>query len=512
MHADTIFAIASGAGRAAIAVMRISGPDSAALLRALAGGVPVARRASLRHLRDAAGQVLDQALVLWLPAPASYTGEDSAELHLHGGRAVIEGVADALVALGARPAEPGEFTRRAFLNGRMDLIEAEAIGDLVEAETSAQRAQALRQLEGALGGVYRDWAERLRVLLAQQEALIDFPDEDLPVETEALALAALAALTREIGAHLDDGRRGERLREGLVFAITGPPNVGKSSLVNALAERDVAIVSATPGTTRDALEARVVLAGVPVTLVDTAGLRETADAIEAEGVRRALARAAAADLVIVVGEAGTDNEGAAEPVMAGLDPAIPGGTGAGVDGRVKPERHQDSGAAEEILPLPQGEGESISAGPRLILIPMGSSPGTAMTDKRPPPSTSPTRSISTTASPPTPSASASVPARGWTTCAAAWRRRPARLPTPPGHRRSPGRAIAPRCRTPPLACAAPWTPTCPNCGPKTSDWRFGRLAASPDRSASRICSIPSSGTSASVSRLFAQHTDRWSTA
>ena len=304
MHDDTIFAVASGAGRAAIAVMRISGADSAALLRALGGRLPAPRRAGLRRLRDATGEALDHALVLWLPGPASYTGEDSAELHLHGGRAVIEGVANALVELGARPAEPGEFTRRAFLNGRMDLIEAEAVGDLVEAETSAQRAQALRQLDGALGSIYRDWAGRLRVLLAQQEALIDFPDEDLPPETEAVALGELAALAREIGAHLDDGRRGERLREGLVFAVTGPPNVGKSSLVNALAERDVAIVSATPGTTRDALEARVVLGGVPVTLVDTAGLRDAQDAIEAEGVRRARARAATADLVIVVGEAG----------------------------------------------------------------------------------------------------------------------------------------------------------------------------------------------------------------
>ncbi len=320
MHEDTIFAIASGAGRAAIAVMRISGPASAAILRALAGRLPPPRRASLRRLRDAAGEELDQALVLWLPAPASYTGQDSAELHLHGGRAVINGAADALVALGARPAEPGEFTRRAFLNGRMDLIEAEAVGDLVEAETSAQRAQALRQLDGALGEIYRDWAERLRVLLAQQEALIDFPDEDLPPETEALALAGLAALTQRIAEHLDDGRRGERLREGLVFAITGPPNVGKSSLVNALAERDVAIVAETPGTTRDALEARVVLGGVPVTLVDTAGLRETPDAIEAEGVRRARARAAAADLVIVVqqvGEHGTGSEETSPPPLEG---------------------------------------------------------------------------------------------------------------------------------------------------------------------------------------------------
>ncbi|MDR3538597.1 MAG: tRNA uridine-5-carboxymethylaminomethyl(34) synthesis GTPase MnmE, partial [Acetobacteraceae bacterium] len=234
----------------------------------------------------------------------SYTGEDTAELHLHGGRAVIEGVAAALAAQGLRPAEPGEFTRRAFLNGCMDLVEAEAVHDLIAAETEAQRRQALRQLEGALGSLYHGWAGALRGLLAQQEALIDFPDEDLPPEVEAEMLAALRRLRGAIAAHLDDSHRGEKLREGLCFAIAGAPNVGKSSLINALAERDVAIVSATPGTTRDALETRVVLGGVPVTLVDTAGLRETADAVEAEGVRRARARAASADLVIAVVEAG----------------------------------------------------------------------------------------------------------------------------------------------------------------------------------------------------------------
>jgi tRNA modification GTPase len=300
MNADTIFAVASGAGQAAIAVMRLSGPGSRATLAALCGRVPPPQRASFRRLRGRDGAELDQGMVLWLPGPGSYTGEDSAELYLHGGRAVLTGVADALVALGARPAEPGEFTRRAFLNGRMDLTEAEAVHDLVAAETTAQRRQALRQLDGALGTLYGGWADRLRLLLAQQEALIDFPDEDLPPEVEAQVLGELASLQRELAAHLDDGRRGERLREGLVFAITGPPNAGKSSLVNALAERDVAIVSAIPGTTRDALETRVVLGGVPVTLVDTAGLREATDEIEAEGVRRARARAAAADLVIEV--------------------------------------------------------------------------------------------------------------------------------------------------------------------------------------------------------------------
>jgi tRNA modification GTPase len=305
MFTDTIFALASGSVRAAIAVMRVSGPGCAQAVAGLCGGaLPCPRRASLRRLRDAAGVVLDQAVVLWLPGPGSYTGEDSAELHLHGGRAVVDGVAAALVAAGLRPAEPGEFTRRAFLNGRMDLVEAEAVHDLIAAETEAQRVQALRQLDGALGALYQDWADRLRGILAYQEALIDFPDEDLPPEVEAELLHTLLTVRGEIAAHLDDAGRGEKLREGLFFAIAGAPNVGKSTLINALAEREVAIVSAIPGTTRDALETRVVLGGVPVTLVDTAGLRETSDSIEAEGVRRARKRAEEADLVMVVVEAG----------------------------------------------------------------------------------------------------------------------------------------------------------------------------------------------------------------
>ena len=262
------------------------------------------RRAVVRALRDADDGLLDRAMVLWLPGPGSYTGEDSAEFHLHAGRAVIDAVAAALAVHGLRPAEPGEFTRRAFLNGKMDLVSAEAVHDLVAAETDAQRRQALRQLEGALGDLYRDWSDRLRTALARQEALIDFPDEDLPPEVEADLLASIASLRSEIESHLDDAQRGEKLREGLWFAITGAPNVGKSSLINALAERDVAIVSATPGTTRDAIETRVVLGGVPVMLVDTAGLRDTVDPIEAEGVRRARSRAASADLVITVIEAG----------------------------------------------------------------------------------------------------------------------------------------------------------------------------------------------------------------
>ncbi len=309
MDQDTIFAVASGAGRAAITVMRISGPGSRALVAGLCRSVPAARRVSLRRLRDGGGAEIDRAVVLWMPAPGSYTGEDSAELHLHGGHAVQEAAASALVALGARPAEPGEFTRRAFLNGRLDLLAAEAVADLVNAETSVQREQALRQLAGELGALYGGWSDRLLRLMARQEALIDFPEEDIPDEMEGAVVAEIALLRAELAAHLADDRRGERVREGLVFAVVGPPNVGKSSLVNALTGRDVAIVSAQPGTTRDALEARVVLGGVPVTLVDTAGLREPIDPVEGEGVRRARARAAGADLVIAVeacGEARPD--------------------------------------------------------------------------------------------------------------------------------------------------------------------------------------------------------------
>jgi len=278
----TIFALATGVGRAAVSVMRISGSLSRMLLDSLTGKLPPPRHASLRRLRDAEGETLDHALVLWLPGPASYTGEDCVELHLHASLAVVDAVAERLISMGARPAEPGEFSRRAFLNGKIDLLEAEAIADLIAAETMTQARQALRQMEGALSSIYHGWAERLRGVLAHQEALIDFPDEDLPADVEAGVRTEMAALHAEMAAHLDDHQRGEKLREGLVFAILGAPNVGKSSLMNALAGRDVAIVSDIPGTTRDAT-----------------------DAIEAEGVRRALARAEEADArirVIVAGE------------------------------------------------------------------------------------------------------------------------------------------------------------------------------------------------------------------
>lgn len=298
---DTIFAVASGAGRAAITVIRISGTAAGPTLDRLCRTRPGPRRASLRSLRNSTGETLDRAMVLWMPGPGSYTGEDSLELHLHGGAAVLADVAETLVAAGLRPAEPGEFTRRAFLNGRLDLLEAEATADLIDAETSAQRRQALDQIAGGLGTILIDWKLSLIKYLAQQEALIDFPDEDLPPDVESALLHGLESLRAAMRRHLDDDRRGERLREGLVFAVTGAPNAGKSTLINALAGRDVAIVSSTPGTTRDVLEARVVLGGVPVTLLDTAGLRETDDPVEAEGVRRARARAATADLVLLVG-------------------------------------------------------------------------------------------------------------------------------------------------------------------------------------------------------------------
>ena len=298
---NVIFALASGAGRAAVAVVRLSGPGVAEAVRGLAGSLPPPRSASLKRLRHPrSGETLDRALVLWFPAPRSYTGEDCAELHLHGGPAVIAGVAEALVAAGARPAEPGEFTRRAFVHGKMDLTAAEGIADLVAAETAAQRRQALRQADGGLAALYGGWTERLTGLLARQEAFIEFESEELPPDLDASVGRAAAALRAEMEAHLADGGRGERLREGLVVAILGAPNAGKSSLLNALLGRDAAIVSARAGTTRDVVEARFDLDGVPVTLADTAGLREASDEIEAEGVRRALLRAGSADLRLLV--------------------------------------------------------------------------------------------------------------------------------------------------------------------------------------------------------------------
>ncbi|NUB07426.1 tRNA uridine-5-carboxymethylaminomethyl(34) synthesis GTPase MnmE [Azospirillum sp. Vi22] len=303
----TIFALATAPGRAGVAVVRVSGPASGDALAALTGKpLPEPRMATLVRLRDPkTGEALDDALVLRFTAPRSFTGENVVELHLHGGRAVVAGVVEALATLpGLRVAEPGEFTRRAFENGKLDLTEAEAVADLVDAETSAQRRQALRQMEGGLGTLYDGWRERLTRSLAHIEADIDFPDEDLPSGVADVARPVLDTLAAEIDAHLDDRGRGERLREGLHIAIVGAPNAGKSSLLNALARREAAIVSARAGTTRDVIEVHLDLGGYPVVLADTAGLREAAaDEVEEEGIRRALDRAARADVKVAVFDA-----------------------------------------------------------------------------------------------------------------------------------------------------------------------------------------------------------------
>jgi tRNA modification GTPase len=303
---DTIFAPATPAGRGGVAVLRLSGPTAGQTLEILTGRpLPAPRLATLAELRDPTDRTpLDRGLVLWFPGPASYTGEDVAELHLHGGRAVTRGVIEALSRIdGLRPAEPGEFTRRAFLAGKLDLTEAEAVADLVDAETKAQRLQALRQLGGALGQLYEGWRAGLMRALAMTEAALDFPDEGLPPDLAAETVRLVADVSAAIAAHLDDAGRGERLRDGVHIAILGPVNAGKSSLLNALARRDAAIVSDRPGTTRDVVEVALDLRGFPVVLADTAGLRDTTDKIEAEGIRRSHRRAAEADLRLVIRDA-----------------------------------------------------------------------------------------------------------------------------------------------------------------------------------------------------------------
>jgi tRNA modification GTPase len=302
---STIFALSSGRPPAAIAVVRVSGPQAGAVLKALIGRVPEPRKAALARVREPqSGEVIDEALALWFPAPHSETGEDVAELQLHGGHAVIAGVLDALGRIeGCRLAEAGEFTRRAFENGRLDLTEVEGLADLIAAETPAQRRQAFRQLKGLIGDRAEDWRRRLIEALALVEARIDFSDEaDVPEDLIGPALRAARQLRDEIAAALADGGRGERLREGLVVVIAGPPNAGKSTLLNRLARREAAIVSPHPGTTRDVIEVHLDLGGYPMTLLDTAGIRDSDDPVEQEGVRRARSRAAAADLVLWVAD------------------------------------------------------------------------------------------------------------------------------------------------------------------------------------------------------------------
>jgi tRNA modification GTPase len=292
---SSIFAPITGNG-GAVTVIRLSGPQALHIAEQLTQQLPNPRNAALRKLRHA-GETLDTALVTIFPAPNSYTGEDCVEFSLHGGRAVRAAITNALLTLGARPAEPGEFSRRAFLNNRLDLLQAEAIADLIAAETQSQRRLALDGAD-ALQTACATWRDSLRQVIAQQEALIDFPDEDLPPQVEASLLAGIANLHAQMQATLAAAPNAERLREGLEFVILGPPNAGKSTLINALAGADIAIVSETPGTTRDAISVKLDLSGIPVHITDTAGLRSTENPIEAEGIRRTESRAARADLIL----------------------------------------------------------------------------------------------------------------------------------------------------------------------------------------------------------------------
>lgn len=298
---DTIYALSSGRLPAAIAVIRISGPKASEGLMALTGKVPEPRKAAYAVFRNPdSRETLDDGLAVWVPGPKSETGEDMAELHIHGGRAIVSSIFAVFSRIaGFRPAGPGEFTRRALLNGKIDLTRVEGLGDLIAAETEAQRRQAVLQFRGGLSKKVEAWREKLLAVQAEVTAAIDFSDEgDVPKDLLHSARNAAAALVAEIRLALRDAGRGERLREGFTVAIAGAPNVGKSTLLNRLAERDVAIVSDIPGTTRDVIEVALDLNGVPVVLVDTAGIRETSDPVEAEGVKRAQARAQAADLVL----------------------------------------------------------------------------------------------------------------------------------------------------------------------------------------------------------------------
>ena len=309
--ADTIFAMATAQGRAGVAVMRISGSGAGAVLRALTGrALPKARKASLRVLKNKQGEHLDEALVIWFPGPGSFTGENMVELHTHGSPAVIEAVSTVLYGLGLRQALAGEFTRRAFENGKLDLTEAEGLADLVDAESEGQRRQALRQMSGGLRNVYEDWRTAILGALAMVEGEIDFPDEgDVPEAVAHRALAGLIELQTSLQAALADSGRGAKTRSGLDIAIIGAPNAGKSSILNRLARRDVAIVSAEAGTTRDIVEVHLYIAGLPVCISDTAGLRNTENLVEAEGVRRAKLRAQNADLRLgIIDIVGDNNE------------------------------------------------------------------------------------------------------------------------------------------------------------------------------------------------------------
>lgn len=297
----TIFALSTAPGRAGVAVIRISGANAGMALNVMTSKRPKPREAAGRKIiHPTTGELLDRGIVLWFPAPKSFTGEDAAELHLHGSIAVVRAVLEALALLpDCRLAEPGEFARRAFDNDKIDLTQAEGLADLIDAETEGQRRQALRQSQGALSELYEEWRQTLIRAAGLVEASIDFTDEaDVAEDAFGQGRAIIEDLSRRIGSHLQDNRRGEILRSGFHVVLAGPPNVGKSSLLNALARREAAIVSEEAGTTRDVIEVRMDLAGLPVVVSDTAGIRETQAAVEREGIRRTVARANEADLVI----------------------------------------------------------------------------------------------------------------------------------------------------------------------------------------------------------------------
>lgn len=345
---DTIFALSSGPLPAGIAVIRMSGPGVRFGLETLVESVPESRVAGVRAIRDPDGGVIDRGLVLFFPGPASFTGEDVAEFHVHGGRAVVAALLSALSALpGFRPAEAGEFTRRAFANQRMDLTQVEGFADLIAAETEAQRRQAMRQADGALGALYEDWRHRLVRARALIEAELDFPDEeDIPGSVSVQTWDIVAGLEQEIVNHVADAR-GERIRDGFEVVILGAPNAGKSSLINAIAQRDVAIVTPEAGTTRDLIEVHLDLGGYAVTLIDTAGLREAESVVEREGIRRAEERARSADLVIWLVDAGDPVGGLAPlpgaiPVLNKIDLAA----GVAPDGGVAVSALTGAGIAE----------------------------------------------------------------------------------------------------------------------------------------------------------------------
>jgi tRNA modification GTPase len=312
---DTIFALASAPGRAGVAVVRVSGPMAPQIVHKISESLPEPRRARLATLKDpASGEAIDRALILWFPAPHSFTGEDVAEFHCHGSRAVISRLLDLLATFPAtRLAEPGEFARRAFDHGKLDLTAVEGLADLIDAETEGQRRQALRQAEGALGRLCESWRADIIRASALIEATLDFADEEDiggDLHTEAAGIAR--QLHGSLDAHLADAHQGERLRDGFRIVIAGAPNAGKSSLMNALARRDVAITSEEAGTTRDVIEVRLDIAGHPVLVMDTAGIREAAGAVEREGIRRTLARAGEADLILWLTETDVRDETDAE--------------------------------------------------------------------------------------------------------------------------------------------------------------------------------------------------------